>query len=67
MIVYPFGWAVAACSAVQLIGTALFGVGLEQWTEWQSRTVSIAGTIAGVAGAVAGLYVAVRSERRAME
>ncbi|HVT30563.1 MAG TPA: hypothetical protein VHE81_21315 [Lacipirellulaceae bacterium] len=64
MIVYPFGLAVAACSIAQLVGMALFGPQVEQWTEWQSRATSFAGVLAGFVGAVVGLYIAVRAERR---
>ncbi len=67
LIVYPFGSAVAACSIVQLAGMLLFGPQLELWSEWQSRAVSFAGTVAGFAGAMVGLYIAVRAERRALK
>jgi H+/Cl- antiporter ClcA len=67
MIVYPFAAAIAALVIVELAAVGLFGTPIEEWTEWQNRTVSIVGTIAGFAGAVVGVSMAVRAGRRELK
>jgi hypothetical protein len=67
IILYPFGSAAAALLIVQLIGMLCFGTQVEQWPEWQGRVISTLGTSAGIVSAVAGLYMAVRSERRVIK
>ena len=64
MIAYPFGLAIAGMLVVDLVGIALFGANSSEWLEWQNQIVSTFGTVAGLAGAVAGLYLAVRSQTR---
>jgi hypothetical protein len=67
MIVYPFGLAAAATCLVMLIGMALFGVETVQWANWQGELVGNIGTIAGLAGAIAGLWMAIRSEHQTIK
>ena len=59
MIVYPFGAAIVGMTLATLVGMAVFGV--TEWQEWQNRLMSVFGTMAGLTGAVTGLYLAVRS------
>ena len=61
---YTFGGAVAASLAVLIVGMLVFGSDLTQWAEWEGRAMGVAGTIAGVAGAVIGLRLATRSDHR---
>ena len=65
MIGHSVGAVVAASLVVLLIGMFVFGFQFAQWTEWEGRVVGMAGTIAGAAGAVVGLLIALRAERRA--
>jgi hypothetical protein len=67
MIVYPFGLAIAALCIVAFVGMALFGSEAADWTEQQQELTSTVGTLAGLAGAVVGLWLAIRSERHAFE
>jgi hypothetical protein len=67
MIVYPFGLAIFSLVIVVLFGMALFGVQSAGWDDWQNELVSSIGTVAGLAGAVVGLWLAIRSERRAIQ
>ena len=64
MIVYPFGAAVVGMILAALVGMTVFGV--NEWQERQNRLVSVFGTIAGFAGAITGLYLAIRSEERTL-
>lgn len=66
MIVYPFGLAITALCIVALFGMALFGADAADWTEQQQELTSTIGTLAGLAGAVTGLWLAIRSERHAV-
>ena len=63
VIGYTFAVSVAASLAALLVGACLFGFQLAHWTEWQGRLLGVVGTIAGVAGAVIGLRMALRIER----
>lgn len=56
--------AVAASLGVLLVAACLFGFRLAEWPEWQGRVVGVIGTLAGIAGAVGGLRIALRAERR---
>ena len=67
MIVYPFGLATTALCFVMFLGMALFGLQPNDWPEWQNELVGTIGTIAGFTGAAAGLWLAIRSERRAVQ
>jgi hypothetical protein len=67
MIAYPFGLALIALCVVALLGMALFGGDAADWTEQQQELTSTIGTLAGLAGSVAGLWLAIRSERHALE
>ena len=60
VIGYSFGASVAASLSVFLIGACVFGFQLAEWTEWEGRIVGLVGTVAGVAGAVVGLKMALR-------
>lgn len=64
MIVYPFGLAIAVLAAVTLAGMAVFGIEAAAWDEWQNELVGTVGTAAGLAAAVVGLWLAIRSEGR---
>jgi hypothetical protein len=44
----------------------MFGADAADWTEQQQELTSTIGTLAGLAGAVAGLWLAIRSERHAI-
>jgi hypothetical protein len=65
MIVYPFGLAITALCIVAFFGMALFGADAADWTQQQQELTSTIGTLAGLAGAVVGLWLAIRSERHA--
>jgi hypothetical protein len=67
MVGYSFGAALAASLTVLLIGMWLLGFDVTRWNESQGGLVGVAGTIAGVAGAVWGLRIAGRAERRAVK
>ena len=60
MIVYPFGAAILGMILAVLVGMSVFGV--TEWHEVQNRIVGALGTIAGLTGAITGLYWAIRSE-----
>ena len=61
---YALVAAVGLSLAAVVVGACLFGFPPARWTEWQGRWVGIVGTFAGVAGAVIGLRMASRMERR---
>ena len=61
---YAFGASVAASLGVLLVGAFVFGFRLAEWAEWEGRIVGLVGTIAGVAGAVVGLKMALRAQKR---
>jgi hypothetical protein len=67
MIGYPFAAAVAASLAVLFLGLGVFGLQPAHWTEWQGRIVGVFGTIAGVAGAIVGWLMVLRTERRVIK
>ncbi|MHB9030359.1 MAG: hypothetical protein ACYC9O_16460 [Candidatus Latescibacterota bacterium] len=58
---YSFGTAVVVSFIVLFLGMLVFGMQLNEWTEWQGRIIGAAATIAGIAGAVAGLRLALHS------
>jgi hypothetical protein len=66
MIAYPFALAIAALCIVAFLGIALFGIDAADWSEQQQELTSTVGTLAGLASAVAGLWLAIRSERHAI-
>jgi hypothetical protein len=66
MIVYPFALCLGTIIAVSFLGMAMFGLHSNDWTDWQYRLVNWGGTFAGVGGAIVGLWLAIRSERRAI-
>jgi hypothetical protein len=45
---------------------AAFGPDALLWEEWQNELVGTAGTITGLAGAVFGLWLAIRAEHQTM-
>jgi hypothetical protein len=61
LIGYSFAASIAASLSVLLIGACVFGFRLAEWAEWEGRFVGLVGTFAGVAGAVVGLKIALRS------
>ena len=60
---YAFGAAVGASSAVVLMGACAFGFEPARWSERHGRLIGVLGTINGFAGAVAGLWLALRPRR----
>lgn len=63
-ITYAFVWAmIASCSVVAVAGF-FFGFQLSQWSEWQGGLVGVTGTIAGVAGALLGVFMALDRRSR---
>jgi hypothetical protein len=66
MIVYPFGIAIFAICVAMFLGVAAFGPETLHWEEWQNELVGTAGTVAGLAGAVFGLWLAIRAEHQTM-
>jgi hypothetical protein len=64
LVVYPFGLAIIGMMLVDLVGIALFGPNGREWLDWQNQVVSTCGMAAGLAGAVAGLYAAIRAHAR---
>ncbi|HEY3392623.1 MAG TPA: hypothetical protein VGK58_07940 [Lacipirellulaceae bacterium] len=65
MIVYPFGLAVGSLYMIVLLGMVMFGLNSADWEKWQNELVGTVGAFVGLAGAVVGLWVAIRSEERA--
>ena len=63
VISYSFGASVAASLSVLLIGACAFGFQLAEWAEWEGRFVGLVGTVAGIAGAVLGLKMALRTQQ----
>jgi len=55
---------VLASFIVLFVGLSVFGFQLTSWAEWQGEVVGVVGTIAAVAGAALGLWMASRAERR---
>jgi hypothetical protein len=66
MIVYPFGLAIFGMFIVTLIGMAIFGMHSTDWADWQNELIGTTGTIFGFVGAVLGLWLAIRFERRVL-
>ena len=66
LIGYPFAAALVASAVVLLFGGCMLGFRFAEWPEWQGRIVGVTGTIAGAAGAVFGLWMALRAEQRAV-
>jgi hypothetical protein len=66
MILYPFGLTMTAMLIVALLSMAMFGAQSAEWADWQIDVASSAGTVAGLAGAVAGLWLAIHSDRHAV-
>lgn len=64
VIGYAFGVSIGASLAVLLAGAGVFGLQLDQWTEWEGRLVGAVGTIAAIVGAVVGLWLALRAQRK---
>lgn len=67
MISYPFAAAVAASLVILFLGLMVFGFAPAQWAEWQGRIVGVFGTLAGIAGSVAGVLMASHDERHAIK
>jgi hypothetical protein len=61
---YAFGASVAASLGVFLVGACVFGFRWTEWAEWEGRIVGLLGTMAGIAGAVVGLKMALRTQKR---
>jgi hypothetical protein len=61
---YAFGVSVGASLIVLLLAMCALGFEPAKWTEWQGRIAGIVSTLAGVVGAVIGLRIALRTERR---
>jgi membrane associated rhomboid family serine protease len=67
MISYPLALCIGAVMVVSFLGMAMFGVRSADWADWQNGLVGSIGTAAGLAGAIVGLWLAIRSERRAIQ
>ena len=67
MVLYPLALCTGAVIAVSFLGMAIFGMRPTDWTNWQNELVSSIGTVAGIAGAIVGLWLAIRGERHAIE
>jgi hypothetical protein len=67
MILYPMALCIGAVIAVSFLGMAMFGTHSTDWTNWQTELVNSIGTVAGISGAIVGLWLAIRAERRAIE
>ena len=63
-IEYAFGASIVVSFGVLLVGACVFGFQFTQWAEWEGRLVGVFAMIGGVAGAVVGLGLALRAERR---
>ncbi|HKY26770.1 MAG TPA: hypothetical protein VJM12_02365 [Pyrinomonadaceae bacterium] len=63
IIGYSAGAAVVFSLLQLLIGMLMFGANFTQWSELQGGIVSTVATVAGTAGAVFGLFLALRTER----
>ena len=61
---FAFGIAVAASLVVLLAGAIAFGFRVDRWTESQGRLIGVLGTLAGIAGAALGVWLARRAEPR---
>ncbi len=53
--------------SVLLVGACVFGFRFAEWAEWQGGFVGLVGTLAGVAGAVVGLKMALRALQRGVD
>ena len=60
-IACAFIGSLAAACVVILLGMCVFGLNPGRWTEWEGRIAGVVATVAGVAGAAAGLRFALRS------
>ena len=64
VIGYSLGASIAASLSALLIGACVFGFWWAEWAEWEGRFVGLVCTVAGVAGAVVGLKMALRTQPR---
>jgi uncharacterized membrane protein YjfL (UPF0719 family) len=62
---YAFAASISASLLLLFIGMCLFGFQLTHWAEWQGRIAGVVATVAGIGGAMIGLQMALRPERRA--
>ena len=67
MILYPLALCIGGVVTVSFLGMAIFGMRPTDWTNWQNELVSSIGTVTGISGAIVGLGLAIRAERRAIE
>jgi Na+(H+)/acetate symporter ActP len=67
VIGYAFVVSIGAAFAVLLAGAGVFGFQLDRWAEWEGRLVGVIATIAAIVGAVVGLWLALRAQRRTVE
>lgn len=65
IIAYAFIAGAVSTFAIFIFGMFVYGYNFADWTEAQSRFVSVLGTIAGVLGVGFGLVMASRAEHRA--
>jgi hypothetical protein len=59
-IAFSVGGAMVASATVLLIAMILLGSDTARWAESAGRTIGVAATLAGVAGAAGGLWIARR-------
>ena len=57
-ITYAFVCSMIASFSVLAVAGLFFGFHPSQWSEWQGRLIGITGSIAGVAGALFGVFTA---------
>jgi hypothetical protein len=66
LLSYALGSALAAALIVALLGGALFGFWMVQWTQAQSAAVGLAATITGIGTANIFLRKLVHARRRSI-
>ena len=57
-IKYAFVYSLIASFSVVVVAGLFFGFQFSQWAEWQGRLVGAMATVAGVAGALFGVFTA---------
>ena len=55
-ITYAFVCSILASFSVVAVAGLFFGFQISQWSEWQGRLVGVIGSMAGIAGALFGVF-----------
>ena len=63
-IEYAFVCSMIASFGVMTVAGLFFGFHLSQWSEWQGRLVGVIGSVAGIAGALFGVFAAIHHPGR---